>query len=127
MISDLILTFVVVMAMSALLTWVVIYTQSTPWKEAVKERLVIEDAWFNETGIGIYIYNYGDVDVVIKRVYITPGPPLPVWEGEVLVRHGRSVEITISDFTWETGQAYEIRVETGRGSEFEILVKAPPE
>lgn len=124
LVSDIILTFVVVMAMSALLTWVVYYTQG-PWKEAVRERIIVEDVWFNATGLGLYIYNYGEVEVTIIRIIITPGPTGPAWEGRLTIYPGRSARVDVSGFSWTHGQAYEIRIETERGNVFEVLAKAP--
>jgi len=127
MVSDLILTFVVVVAMSILLTWTLFYTQYSPWKAAIRERIVVEDVWFNATGtgMGLYIYNYGEVEVVIVKLFIYPGPTSPIWEGELTIYPGQSGRIDVPDFSWTPGQAYKLYVETGRGNQFEVLAKAP--
>jgi len=125
MVSDVIMTFVVVVAMSIVLAFVLTYTQYSPWKGAVRERIVVEDVWFNSTGLGLYIYNYGEVEVVITKVFISPGPTSPVWEGELTIYPGRSGRIDIAGFSWAPGQAYRLYIETERGNRFEVLVKAP--
>ena len=127
MVSDVILTFVVVMAMTAVLAWVVSYTYYSPWKSAVREKIVIEDVWFNETGtgMGIYIYNYGQVEVRVVKVFIKPGPTSPIWEGELVLGPGDSGRIDVPDFSWTPGQAYEIYVETDNANQFKFLAKAP--
>ena len=127
-VSDIIITAVVVIGMSILLIWTMTYTEPhSPWKDAASERIVVEDVWFNGTGtgMGLYIYNYGDIEVKIVKIFTEPGPTRPVWEGELLVAPRSAGRIDMPDFSWSPGQTYRIIVETDRANQFETLAKAP--
>ena len=134
-ISDVLLTVVVVIAMSVLLAWATSYVYFNPWKARVQERFIIEDAWFNTTAggedvLGIYIYNYGKVDIRIDAVYISPGLKGPVSSDNYVegwhlgLRPGGAGRIIVK-FDWESGRAYHIKVVTGRGTAAEVLAVAP--
>ena len=130
-VSDVVLAFVVVMSMTLLLTLVMYYTQpDAPWKLTAQEMLVVEHVWFNGTaaspeGFGLWVYNYGEVKLIVRRIFISPGPHDPVWEGELEVPPGGSHKIYV-EFAWEPGQTYEITIMTRRGNGFVVLAKAPP-
>ena len=129
-VSDVLLTVAVVVSMTLLLAWVYSYVMYNPSKRAVQERFVIEDVWFNTTDtgervVGIYIYNYGKVEIRVDAVYIGGNRTTDYVEGWRLElypgQHGR----VIVKFNWSPGEAYTVKVITGRGSYVEAVFVAP--
>ena len=132
-VSDVMMTAVVVICMTILLAWTVSYVFFNPGKEAVRERLAFEDVWFTEMPgygkvISVYLYNYGPVDITVDYVSVEPGGRVQdadYVEGKGLKLdpggHGR---ITFR-FDWESGKTYYIKVFSRRGSSFEVMAVAP--
>ena len=132
-VSDIMMTAIVVISMSILLIWTASYAFFNPSKDAIRERLVFEDIWFTELPghgkvISIYIYNYGPIDIAIDYISVEPGGRVAdadYVEGRGLKLypggHGR---VTFR-FAWESGTTYYVKVFTTRGSSFEVMAVAP--
>jgi len=136
MVSDVILTGVVVTSMAILLVWANWYAYSNPSKMAVKERFFVENVWFNGTStMGIYIYNFGEVPVTISSIYINgtnltdssyvsgnslSSNPLYLRPGE-----GGRIDISPPGGFWP-GAPQRVRVVSSRGSYVEVVAVVPP-
>ena len=132
-VSDILMTAVVVICMTALLAWTVSYVFHNPGRDAVRERLALEDVWFTELAgygkvVSIYLYNYGPVSITVDYVSLEPGGRISdadYVEGKNLSLDPRGHGRITFKFAWESGRAYHIKVFTRRGSVFEVLAIAP--
>jgi len=92
--------------------------------EAMRERFVVEEAWFTDAGakINIYVRNVGDIDITIADIYVNrtrveaakidPRLPRTIPTGQVWV-----FQITLSyPEEWNQGSVSEIVVATSRGN-----------
>jgi len=90
--------------------------------EAMRERFVVEEAWFTDAGakINIYVRNVGDIDITIADIYVNRTkvdraqiyPQLPR-----ILPTGQVVQITITlSSMWSPGRVSEIVVATSRGN-----------
>jgi len=123
--SNLLLMVVAVAAMS--IAAATAYVITTNLREAMGERLIIEDVWFNNaTGAGtrqisIYLRNVGKVPIRISTVYINhtryPTPTLELG----LADHGW-LNIT---YAWASNSLYHLDVVTTRGTLVGGYYKAP--
>jgi len=122
--SNLLLMVVAVAAMS--IAAATAYVITTNLREAMGERLIIEDIWFNnaEAGtrqISIYLRNVGKVPIRISTVYINhtrcPTPTLELG----LAGHGW-LNIT---YAWASNSLYHLDVVTTRGTRVGGYYKAP--
>ena len=119
------LTGIVVIAMTMLLAWATWYATSHPSKWAVRERFVIEHIWYNRTGnvisyMGFWIYNFGEVPITIDKVFINDvDVTADVVAGEsklsYLPGEDGKIVVDLSGYNWGSG-VYWIRVVTARGS-----------
>ena len=130
MVSDAILTGIVVVSMAILLVWASWYAYSNPSKMAVKERFFVEDVWFNSTStMGIYIYNFGKVSVTINRVYIN-GTDFTDYSSlsssPLYLRPGEGGQIYI-EFPggFKPGAPQRVRVVSSRGTYVEVIAVVP--
>jgi len=132
-VSDVMITAVVVICMSALLVWTVSYVRD-PAREAAMERLAFEDVWFTEEGgqkvVKVYVRNYGPVEIVVDRVSVEP-PGVIIPDADYLEGRGLRLEpsgghgLIAFKFSWGPGEVYYIKVFTRRGSRFEVMAVAP--
>lgn len=118
--SNLLLTVVAVAAMSIAATTT--YVVTTNLKETMSERVVIEDLWFNNSHISVYLRNVGKVAVHVSAVYVNHTSqsftsPFSLEIGE----HGW---LNIS-YSWASGSLYYVDVVTTRGTHFGGYYKAP--
>ena len=134
MVSDVMLTSIVVVSMAILLAWASWYAYSNPSKMAVKERFFVEDVWFNGTStMGIYIYNFGKVSVTINRIYIngtdftdysfTDSSPLS--SNPLYLRPGEGGRIDVKfPGGFQPGAPQRVRVVSSRGAYVEVVAVA---
>jgi len=66
--SNLLLMVVAVAAMSIATT--ATYVITTNLKETMSERIIIEDLWFNNSHISVYLRNVGKVAIHVSGVYV---------------------------------------------------------
>jgi hypothetical protein len=119
--SNLLLMVVAVAVMSIATT--ATYVITTNLRETMSERFVIEDVWFENSTIGIYIRNVGKNPIQISTVYINSTryffSPTPFNLG---MENHRWLNISIN---WVSGSVYRIDVVTLRGNHAEDYYKAP--
>ncbi|MGD0643641.1 MAG: hypothetical protein ABSA75_01900 [Candidatus Bathyarchaeia archaeon] len=139
-ISTILMILVVMVGMSILFGYVAFYADNykAGIGSSVMESLTIEDICLNSTGyiqgsnyypVMLWVYNSGQIDAKINVIYIngiaaTNGTstidfniPVPV---------GTHVPITVqASSSWISGDTYEFRVNTVRGSNFEESIVAP--
>lgn len=132
-VSDVIMVFVTVAAFS------ILYGVSSQWMiiqrinemQVIRERLIIEDAWFmpspNNQTIRLVITNVGRIDAKVKYVQVNN---VELWKsggGEpVDVERGSSIAINVTlASSWVPDERYEITIITDRGNEFEAVFWSP--
>ena len=117
--SSLLLTVITVAAMSLAAT--AAYVISGNLHQIMGERFIVEDVWFRNGSINIYLRNIGKVDLTVSSVYINftlqPTSPLTLQVGG----HGW-LNVTC---TWVSGQVYNINVVTTSGTKVADYYVAP--
>jgi hypothetical protein len=110
--SNLLLTAIAVTAMSIATTATYIIT--TNLREAMGERLIVEDLWFNPSGdVSIYIRNVGETSVQVTAAYVnhTNYSFTPTWFVLEVDEHGW-LNVSCS---WVSGNVYYVDIVTTRG------------
>ena len=118
--SNLLLTVVAVAAMSIATT--ATYVITTNLKETMSERVIIEDLWFNNSHISVYLRNVGKVVVHVSAVYVS--------HTSQSFTSPFSLEIDEHDwlnisYSWSSGSLYYVDVVTTRGTHVGGYYKAP--
>ena len=93
---------------------------------SLKERFTIVDIWLHEGNLSIAVYNHGDVDVTISRVYLAN-------ENFLAALNTTPITIPTGRFKWVNasvddlivkGNTYHVKVSSERGVTCEVLWKA---
>lgn len=117
--SNVLLTVIAVAAMSLVASATYVITDNL--RLVMGERVVVEDVWFTEQGVSIYLRNTGKVSLKISAVYVNftrrSFTPLTLRAGE----HGW-LNVSCS---WDHAALYHINVVTGRGMKNVDYYKAP--
>jgi hypothetical protein len=105
------LTVIAVAGMSIAVTATYVITDGL--HDNMGERLIVEDVWFTDGQISLYIRNVGKVEITVDAVYVNrisqTVTPLTLEQG----KHGL---VNIS-YMWSADSAYEIKVTTRRGTD----------
>jgi len=117
--SNLLLTVVAVAAMSIATT--ATYVITTNLKETMSERIIIEDLWFNNSHISIYLRNVGKVAVQVSAVYVNHNQSFTSPFSLEINKHNW---LNIS-YSWDVGSLYYVDVVTTRGTHVGGYYKAP--
>ena len=117
--SNLLLTVVAVAAMSIATT--ATYVITTNLKETMSERVIIEDLWFNNSHISIYLRNIGKVAVQVSAVYVNHNQSFTSPFSLEINKHNW---LNIS-YNWVSGSLYYVDVVTTRGTHVGGYYKAP--
>ncbi len=119
--SELLLTVIVVAAMSVATT--ATYVITTNLRENMSERVIVEDLWFNQaTGtVNVYLQNVGKVDVSVSSVYInhTSQPFDMPFHLEIDGHKWLGIS-----YSWHSGNLYYIDIVTNRGTHIASYYKA---
>jgi hypothetical protein len=120
--SSLLLTVVAVAAMAIATT--ATYVITTNLRDGMSERVIVEDAWFNNStnSINVYLRNVGKVTIHISTVYVnhTSQPFTKPFNLEI----GENRWLNISE-SWVSGALYYVDVTTTRGTHIADYYKAP--
>jgi hypothetical protein len=118
--SSLLLTVIAVAGMSIAISATYVITDGL--HNNMSERIIMEDIWFNQNQISVYVRNIGRIKIDIDAVYINQiqqnFTPLELEEGN----HGW-LNITSS---WSPDKEYEIKIVTGRGTIVADYYISPP-
>ncbi|MFQ5712197.1 MAG: hypothetical protein ACE5GD_10540 [Candidatus Geothermarchaeales archaeon] len=89
--------------------------------DSMSERFVIVDVWFHGTEVTIGVYNYGSLPLEVDAVYVD----------DALVERGLGVEVDVYgtasfsvDYSYVSGQVYQVKVVSVRGSAYEVSARA---
>jgi hypothetical protein len=119
--SELLLTVIVVAAMSIATT--ATYVITTNLRENMSERVTVEDVWFNQaTGtVNVYLQNVGKVDASVSSVYInhTSQPFDMPFHLEIDGHKWLGIS-----FSWNSGDLYYVDIVTNRGTHIASYYKA---
>jgi len=120
--SSLLLTVVAVAAMAIATT--ATYVITTNLRDGMSERVIVEDAWFNNStnSINVYLRNVGKVTIHISTVYVNhrPQPFTKPFNLEI----GENRWLNISE-SWVSGALYYVDITTTRGTHIADYYKAP--
>ena len=118
--SNLLLIVLAVSAMS--MATAATYVITTNLREAMGERFIIEDVWFNPGNeIAITIRNTGKVSITITSVY-EDGEAVQINDLNLEIGEHEWLNIT---YIWSSGTAYYIKIVSKRGTEFADYYVAP--
>lgn len=97
--------------------------------ETIRERLILDDAWFRSDpySIDLTVTNVGVIDVKIRFIKVNE-VKLVEWEGAELieVEKDRSTLIVIPfETSWSTDTEYTVRITTDRGNVYEAVFWSP--
>ncbi|RJS80582.1 hypothetical protein CW708_00190 [Candidatus Bathyarchaeota archaeon] len=117
--SNLLLTVIAVAAMSLATTATYVITNNL--RQTMGERVIIEDVWFHDETVSVYLRNIGKVSVTISAVYINHTRQyLPTKFHLELGEHGW-LNIT---YSWLPNRVYYLDIITSRGNHVEGYYKA---
>lgn len=118
--SNLLLIVVAVAAMAIATT--ATYVITTNLRENMSERVVVEDVWFNNSTISVYLHNVGKVNIYVSAVYVnhTSSPFTKPFTLEI-DRHGW---LNVS-FSWVSSGLHYVDIVTDRGTHVASYYKAP--
>lgn len=119
--SELLLTVIVVAAMSIAATATFVIT--TNLRENMSERITVEDVWFNkETGrVSVYLFNVGKVDISISTVYINHTSKSLTAPFQLEIDEHKWLDISMN---WNSGDLFYIDILTDRGTHIASYYKA---
>lgn len=118
--SNLLLTVVAVAAMSIATT--ATYVITTNLKETMSERIIIEDLWFNNSQISVYLRNVGKVAVHVSAVYVNHTSQSFTSPFSLELNEHDWLNIS---YSWSSGNLYYVDVVTTRGTHVGGYYKAP--
>ncbi len=96
--------------------------------QVIRERLLIEDAWFpiGETNVTLTMTNIGSIDLMIRRVKVNEVTILEIEDEELeIVGPEETVYRIIKDFIWDRNTEYRVSLITVRGNRFETVFVSP--
>jgi hypothetical protein len=109
--SSLLLTVIAVAGMSIAVTATYVITDGL--HDNMGERLMVEDVWFTDGNVSLYVRNVGRIATKIDAVYVNqirrPFTALELEQG----KHGW-LHVT---YGWDADSAYEIKIVTKRGTQ----------
>ena len=109
--SSLLLTVIAVAGMSIAVTATYVITDGL--HDNMGERVIVEDVWFTDNQVSLYVRNVGRVLIEIDAVYVNSVSqsfsPLELEQD----KHGW-VNVT---YNWNADTAYEIKIVTKRGTQ----------
>ncbi len=113
-----------------------IWSSTTQWirlqrineMQVIRERLLIEDAWFpiGETNVTLTMTNIGTIDLMIRYVKVNEVTILEIEDEELeIVGRDETVYRIIENFDWGTNTEYRVSLITVRGNRFEAVFVSP--
>jgi hypothetical protein len=136
-ISTILMIMVVMVGMSVAFAYVAVYAQSykAGIGSSVMESLTIEDIYLSPGSLAynnqvtFWVYNSGQIDATINVIYINGVAATNASSTinfNINVPVGTHIPITVqASSTWVSGDTYEFKVNTVRGSNFEESIIAP--
>ncbi len=97
--------------------------------QVIRERLLIEDAWFTNgegKNVTLTMTNIGGIDLMIRRVKVNEVTILEIEDEELeIVGPEETVYRIIKDFIWDRNTEYRVSLITVRGNRFETVFVSP--
>lgn len=96
--------------------------------QVIRERLLIEDAWFpiGEEKVTLTMTNIGTIDLMIRYVKVNEVTILELEDEELkIVGRDETVYWIFEDFEWVTNTEYRVSLITVRGNRFEAVFVSP--
>jgi hypothetical protein len=118
--TNVLLMAIAVAGMSIAITATYVITGNL--RETMGERFIVEDVWFRQGAISVYLRNTGRIAINFAAVYIDyEEQPFASVHLEPL-EHGW-MNLT---FAWTSNTVYQIKVLTSRGTQVVDFYKSPP-
>lgn len=96
--------------------------QRTNQMQMIKERLLLEDAWFISGGkVNLTVTNIGLIELKVQWVQINRDA---VWEGSFSLDIGETKHFVVN-LSWSANEEYVITIITDRGNQFEAVFVSP--
>ncbi|MHC3128591.1 MAG: hypothetical protein IBV52_00735 [Candidatus Bathyarchaeota archaeon] len=108
--SSLLLTVIAVAGMSIAISATYVITDGL--HDNMGERLIVEDVWFTEDQVSLYLRNVGKVSINVAAVYVNRTDQSFTSLELEQDKHGW-LNVT---YSWSADSAYEIKVVTRRGT-----------
>lgn len=104
-----------------------IHLQRINEMQVIRERLIIEDAWFtNGDKIKLTMTNIGTIDLMIRYFKINEVTILKIEdEALVIVGRGETAYKNIEEYGWDPNTEYRFSLITDRGNRFEAVFVSP--
>jgi hypothetical protein len=118
--SSLLLTVIAVAAMA--ITTSATYVITTNLRENMGERIVVEDVWFHDATVNVYVRNIGKVAIQVSEVYVNHTSQ-PFDSPFRLELNGH--DWLIVTYGWNSGDLYIIDITTNRGTHVASYYTAP--
>jgi hypothetical protein len=118
--SSLLLTVVAVAAMAIATS--ATYVITTNLRENMSERVIVEDVWFNDATVNVYVHNVGKVAIRVSAVYINHTSQS--FNSPFRLELDGHDWLSIA-YSWSSGDVYYIDVVTTRGTHVASYYKAP--
>ena len=96
--------------------------------QVIRERLIIEDAWFpiGENNVTLTLTNIRSIDLMIRYVKVNEVTILEIEDEELeIVGRDETVYRVIEDFDWGTNTEYRVSLITVRRNRFEAVFVSP--
>ncbi|MEM2099136.1 MAG: hypothetical protein QXU99_05280 [Candidatus Bathyarchaeia archaeon] len=118
--SSLLLTVIAVAAMAIATSATYLITANL--KDNMSERVAVEDVWFIDGAVKVYVHNVGKVSISVSNVYVNHeqvviNPPFRLGLG----KHGW----LNLEYNWSSGETYYIDIVTSRGTHIADYYEAP--
>jgi hypothetical protein len=108
--SSLLLTVIAVAGMSIAVSATYVITDGL--HDNMGERLIVEDAWFTEDQVLLYLSNVGKVSIKVAAVYVNR---IDQSFTSLELEQGKHGWLNVT-YGWSADSAYEIKVVTRRGT-----------
>ena len=112
-----------------------IWSTTTQWirlqrineMQVIRERLIIEDAWFTiGEEITLTMTNIGTIDLMIRYVRVNEVTILEIEDEDLeIVGRDETVYRIIEPFVWDPNTEYRVALITVRGNRFEAVFVSP--
>lgn len=117
--SNVLLMAIAVAGMSIAITATYVITGNL--RETMGERFIVEDVWFRNGEIAIYLRNTGKTAIDIKLVYVDSAQKFSNPLHLESLEHGW-LNVT---YSWAADTVYQVKIVTGRGTQVADYYRAP--
>ncbi len=97
--------------------------------QVIRERLIIEDAWFTNgegKNVTLTLTNIGTIDLMIRYVKVDEVTIMEIEDEDLEIVGGdETIYWVIEDYEWDSNTEYRVSLITVRGNRFEAVFVSP--